>query len=135
MKAVQFNAFGGSEVLQVSEVPEPHAGTGQVRIAVRCAGVNPSDWKRREGQYRVFEDITFPAGIGVEAAGVIDEIGPDVSHAAVGDAVFGYGDATIAEYAVLTHWIPKPADVSFEVAAGLPVVAETAWRSLDERRT
>ncbi len=132
MKAVQFSEYGGPEVLHVVEIDEPHAGPGQVRIAVRAAGVNPSDWKRRAGQYRDFEEVTFPSGVGVEASGVVDEAAPGVSNVSVGDAVFGYGENTVAQYAVLTHWAHKPDDLPFEVAGGLPVIVETASRSLEE---
>lgn len=129
MKAVQFTEYGGPEVLRVVDIGEPHAGPGQVRIAVRAAGVNPSDWKRRAGQ---FEDVTFPAGVGVEASGVVDEVGPGVSNVSIGDYVFGFGANTMAQYAVLTHWARKPEDLSFEVAGGLPVITDTATRALDE---
>jgi NADPH:quinone reductase-like Zn-dependent oxidoreductase len=132
MKAVQFSEYGGPEVLRVVEVDEPHAGPGQVRIAVRVAGVNPSDWKRRAGYYRDFEKVTFPSGVGVEASGVVDEVGPGVSNVSVGDAVFGFGANTMAHYAVLTHWVHKPDDLSFEVAGGLPVIVDTASRALEE---
>jgi NADPH:quinone reductase-like Zn-dependent oxidoreductase len=132
MKAIQYAEYGGPEVVHVVEIDEPHAGPGQVRIAVRAAGVNPSDWKRRDGQYRAFEEVTFPAGFGVEASGVVDEIGPCVSDVSVGDAVFGFGENTMAQYAVLTHWVRKPDDRSFEVAGGLPVIVDTATRALDE---
>ena len=132
MKAVQYREYVGPDVVHVVEVSEPHAGPGQVRIAVRSAGVNPSDWKRRNGQYREFEAVTFPSGFGVEASGVVDEVGPGVSNVSVGDAVFGFGEDTMAEYAVLTHWAHKPDDVSFEVAGGLPVIVDTATRALDE---
>ncbi|MBS7809759.1 NADP-dependent oxidoreductase [Roseococcus pinisoli] len=132
MKAVQLSGYGGPEVVQVVEVEEPHAGSGQVRIAVRAAGVNPSDWKRRDGQYRNFEEVTFPAGIGVEASGIVDEVGAGVSGVSVGNAVFGFGEGTMAEFAVLTHWARKPEDLSFEVAGGLPVIVDTATRALDE---
>ncbi|AME26864.1 NADP-dependent oxidoreductase [Burkholderia sp. PAMC 26561] len=132
MKAAQFSEYGGPEVVQVVNVDEPHAGPGQVRIAVRAAGVNPSDWKRRDGQYRAFEEVTFPSGFGVEASGVVDEVGPGVSNVAIGDAVFGFGENTMAQYAVLTHWAQKPEDLSFDVAAGLPVIVDTATRALDE---
>jgi NADPH:quinone reductase-like Zn-dependent oxidoreductase len=136
MKAIQFNEYGGLEVLHVVEVNEPHAGPGQVRIAVRAAGVNPSDWKRRAGQYRDFEEVTFPAGLGVEASGVVDEVGPGVSDVSVGDAVFGCGEnaMAMAQYAVLTHWAHKPDNLLFEIAGGLPVIAATATRALDEVR-
>jgi len=132
MKAVQFSRYGGPEVVELVEVPAPQAGRGQVRIAVRAAGVNPSDWKRRDGQYRDFDPLTFPSGFGVEASGIVDEVGAGVSSVAVGDAVFGFGDATMASYAVLTHWAHKPEDLSFEVAAGLPVIIDTATRALDD---
>ncbi|BBY64907.1 NADP-dependent oxidoreductase [Mycolicibacterium helvum] len=131
MRAVRFSEYGGLEVLQVVEVDAPQAGPGQVRIAVHAAGVNPSDWKRRAGQYREFDPVTFPAGVGVEASGVIDEVGPGVCGVGVGDAVFGYGENTVAECAILSHWMRKPESMCFEVAAGLPVIAETASRSLD----
>lgn len=132
MKAVQFNEYGGPEVLYVVEIDEPHAGPGQVRIAVRAAGVNPSDWKRRDGQYRDFEEVAFPSGLGVEASGVVDEVGAGVSKVAIGDAVFGFGESTMAQHAVLSHWAPKPDDLPFDVAAGLPVIVDTATRALDE---
>jgi NADPH:quinone reductase-like Zn-dependent oxidoreductase len=132
VRAVQFSEYGGPEVVHVVDVDEPHAGPGQVRISVRAAGVNPSDWKRRDGQYREFEEVKFPSGFGVEASGVVDEAGPGVSNVSVGDAVFGYGENTMAQYAVLTHWAHKPDDVSFDVAGGLPVIVETASRSLAE---
>jgi NADPH:quinone reductase-like Zn-dependent oxidoreductase len=132
MKAVQFSAYGGPEVLHVVEVDEPHAGPGQVRIAVRAAGVNPSDWKDRAGDARDFRPVTLPSGVGVEASGVVDEVGPGVSNVSVGDAVFGYGAHTVAHYAVLTHWAHKPDDLSFDVAGGLPVIVETASRSLEQ---
>jgi NADPH:quinone reductase-like Zn-dependent oxidoreductase len=132
MKAVQFSEYGGPEVLHVVDVDEPHAGPGQVRIAVRAVGVNPSDWKRRAGQYRDFEEVTFPSGVGVEASGIVDEIGLGVSGVSVGDAIFGYGANTVAQFAVLTHWVHKPDDLSFDVAGGLPVIVETAMRALEE---
>jgi NADPH:quinone reductase-like Zn-dependent oxidoreductase len=132
LKAVQFSEYGGPEVLRVVEIDQPHPEPGQVRIAVRAVGVNPSDWKRRAGYYRDFEPVTFPSGVGVEGSGVVDEVGQGVSQVSVGDAVFGFGENTVAQYAVLTHWTHKPANLSFEVAGGLPVITETALRSLDE---
>ncbi|MBB3308755.1 NADPH:quinone reductase-like Zn-dependent oxidoreductase [Rhizobium sp. BK196] len=132
MKAVQFSRYGGPEVIEIVEIDPPRPGPGEVRIAVRAAGVNQSDWKRREGRYREFEETIFPAGVGVEASGIVDEVGPGVSSTFVGDAVFGYGEATMAGRAVLTHWVHKPDDLPFKIAGALPVISETAWRSLDE---
>src|ERR1039458_8629521 len=88
MKAVQFATYGGPEVLKVAEVEAPHAGPGQVRIAVRAAGVNGIDWKIRAGFMREMIPLPLPAGTGVDAAGVIDEIGTGVTGVAVGDEVF-----------------------------------------------
>lgn len=132
MKAIKFNEYGGPGVLHLVDVEAPHARPGEVRIRVRAAGVNPSDWKRREGQYRAFEDMHFPAGLGVEGAGIVDEVGPGVTDVAIGDSVFGFGEATMAEQAILTHWAKKPENVPFEVAACLPVVSDTATRALDQ---
>lgn len=132
MKAVRYNNFGGPNVLHIVDVDVPQPGAGEIRIAVRAAGVNPSDWKRREGQYREMEDLKFPAGVGVEASGIVSALGAGVTGTAIGDAVFGFGEDTMAEQAVLTHWTAKPADMPFEVAAGLPVITDTATRALDQ---
>lgn len=132
MKAVQFSEYGGPEVLQVVEVEEPHAGAGEIRIAVHAAGVNPSDWKDRAGDARDSKPVPLPSGVGFEASGVVDEVGAGVSNVEIGEAVFGYGANAVAEYAVLSHWAQKPANVSFEVAGGLPVIAETASRCLEQ---
>lgn len=132
MKAVQFSEYGGPEVLRLVDIDAPHAGPGEVRIAVRAAGVNGLDWKIRAGFMRQYMDLVLPAGIGKDAAGVVDEIGAGVSGVAVGNAVFGSGAATFAEHAVLTSWALKPATLSFEEAAGYPVPAETANRILDQ---
>ena len=85
MKAARFSRFGGPEVLRSWISPDPHPGPGQVRIAVRAAGVNPSDWKKRKG----LTDPELPQTMGHEAAGVVDELGEDVADVAAGDRVFG----------------------------------------------
>ena len=132
MKAVQFAEYGGPEVLKLVEVDEPHAGAGQVRIAVRAAGVNGMDWKIRAGYMSAQMPIPLPSGTGIDAAGVVDEVGDGVSGVAVGDPVFGSGSATLAEYAVLANWATKPAELSFEEAAGYPIPVETSIRILDQ---
>jgi NADPH:quinone reductase-like Zn-dependent oxidoreductase len=132
MKAVQFNEYGGPEVLQVVDVDEPHAGPGQVRIAVRAAGVNFSDlMKMRAGHWKG-KPIPLPSGIGVEGAGIVDEVGEGVTGVAIGDAVFGCGSDMLAQYAVLRPgvWARKPDNLPFEEAAGFSVVVETATRIL-----
>lgn len=132
MKAVQFAEYGGPEVLRLVEVDEPHASAGQVRIAVRAAGVNALDWKIRSGYMRAQMPLSLPSGTGIDAAGVVDEVGDGVTDVAVGDAVFGSGSATFAEYAVLSNWVAKPAGLSFEEAAGYPVPVETAIRIMNQ---
>ena len=87
MRAIQFNEYGGPEVLQIGEAEEPHAGDGQLRIKVKAAGVNQLDWKLRAGYLHDFMPMTFPAPVGFEAAGIVDEVGEGVSGFAVGDAV------------------------------------------------
>jgi len=132
MKAVRFAEYGGPEVLRVVEVDEPHAGAGQVRIAVRAAGVNGIDWKMRAGYMSAQMPLPLPSGTGMDAAGVVDEVGDGVSDVAVGDAVFGSGSATFAEYAVLSSWAAKPVGLSFQEAAGYPIPVETAMRIVNQ---
>lgn len=128
MRRVCFAEFGGPEVLRLLDAEEPHAGPGQVRIAVRAAGVIPHDWRVREGQFRDAGPIVFPSGIGLDAAGVVDEVGEGVAGVDVGDEVFGRGSNTYAELAVLTAWARIPEELTFEEAAGYPSPAETALR-------
>lgn len=130
MKAAQFSRFGSPDVLEIVDLPDPHAGAGEVRISVRAAGINPSDWKKRQGQM----DQELPQTLGYEAAGVVDEVGDDVSGVAVGDRVFGaspYGAAQ-AELAVLSDWAAVPDSLDDATAAVIPAAAETAARSLDQ---
>lgn len=130
MKRVSFAEFGGPDVLHLVDVEEPHAGPGQVRIAVRAAGVNPNDWRVRAGQFQKIRPIQLPAGIGQDAAGVVDEVGEGVDDVEVGDHVFGRGFSTYAEFAVLFAWHAKPETLPFDEAAGYPSVTETALRIL-----
>ena len=129
MKAVTFTEYGGPEVLHVADAEEPHPGSGQIRIAVRAAGVNPVDWKARSGAMREVMPVSFPAIDGREASGVVDAVGPGVSDVAAGDEVFGFAvGGAAAEYAVLDDFAPKPAALSWEEAAALPVAVETSVR-------
>jgi len=120
MKAAQFSRFGGPEVLEIAEVPDPHPGPGQVRIVVHAAGINATEWKLRKGL------LDFGAGLpqttGRDVAGVVDEVGEGVTGVAVGDRVFGVSDdgAGAAELALLTHRAPIPASLGFVDAAALP---------------
>jgi NADPH:quinone reductase-like Zn-dependent oxidoreductase len=129
MKAVRFSRFGGPEVLEIVELPDPHPGTGQIRIAVRGAGVNASDWKKRQG----LMDQELPQTIGYEAAGIVDELGADVTNVAIGDRVFGFcpDGAAQAELTVLSDYARIPPSLDFAGAAALPSVIETATRALE----
>ena len=131
MQALVFEEYGGPEVLKLGEVPEPHAGPGQVRIAVRAASVNPFDWKLRAGYMAQFVPLEFPAIPGTDAAGVVDEVGEGVHGIQRGDAVFGLGARTSAESAVLDDVAVKPDLMSFEQAAALGLAVEAAARALD----
>ncbi|WP_432108811.1 NADP-dependent oxidoreductase [Streptomyces sp. AA1529] len=132
MRKVSFAEFGGPEVLRLVDAEEPHAGPGQVRVAVRAAGVNPVDWRIREGQILRAHPIELPAGVGLDAAGVVDEVGEGVEGVGAGDPVFGEGADTYAEFAVLTAWARIPEGLTFEEAAGYPSVVETALRIIRE---
>ncbi|MEV0676038.1 NADP-dependent oxidoreductase [Actinosynnema sp. NPDC050436] len=132
MKKVSFTEFGGPDVLRLVDAEEPHAGPGQVRIAVRAAGVNPVDWRIREGQVLSAHPVELPSGVGQDAAGVVDEVGAGVEGVRVGDPVFGEGSSTYAEFAVLWAWTWVPEGLPFAEAAGYPSVVETALRVLDQ---
>ena len=130
MFALQFTEYGGPEVISLGEEPEPHAGPGQIRIAVRAAGVNPMDWKIRSGLLAQGKPMEGTGYLGFDAAGVVDEVGEGVTDVSVGDDVFGKGQNTQAEYAVLTSWVPKPPSLDWAVAGAAGVVVETAERTL-----
>ncbi|QTT74739.1 NADP-dependent oxidoreductase [Streptomyces mobaraensis NBRC 13819 = DSM 40847] len=132
MKKVTFAEFGGPDVLRLVDADEPHAGPGRIRVAVRAAGVNPVDWRIREGQFQETRPVELPAGVGQDAAGVVDEVGEGVEGVEVGDAVFGRGSGTYAEYAVLSAWARMPEGLTFAEAAGYPSVVETALRVIRE---
>lgn len=129
MRAIQYSEFGGPEVLELVELPDPHPGAGQVRVKVRAAGVNPVDWKLRRGMM----GGELPQRTGREVAGVVDELGEGVDDVKPGDEVFGFAaDAGgAAELALVADRARIPASLDFVRAAALPVAVETAVRTLD----
>jgi NADPH:quinone reductase-like Zn-dependent oxidoreductase len=128
-KAVRFDDYGGVEVLDVREVPRPEPGPGQVLVAVRAAGINPSEGKMRQGLVRAIFPSTFPSGQGSDLAGVVEELGAGVEGVAVGDEVIGYTDnrESQAEYVLVeaANLTAKPAKVPWEVAGALFVAGVT----------
>jgi NADPH:quinone reductase-like Zn-dependent oxidoreductase len=127
-RAVRFTRYGGPDVLEVVEVDEPHPGDGQVRVAVRAAGVNPFDSKVRRG---AVPNLTAPRGQGSEFAGVVDEVGGTVTTVAVGDEVLGWASSCQADFVLAraTSVAPKPRELDWETAGGLGLVGNTAVRA------
>jgi NADPH:quinone reductase-like Zn-dependent oxidoreductase len=132
MKAAQFSRYGGPEVLEIVDLPDPHPGPGQVRIVVRAAGISATDPKLRAGTLSFGAEL--PQTTGSDIAGVVDEVGDGVTDVEVGDRVFGVSDsnAGAAELALLTFRAIIPPSLGFVDAAGLPVALETATRALDQ---
>ncbi|MFI5702465.1 NADP-dependent oxidoreductase [Streptomyces xanthochromogenes] len=133
MEAIVYERFGGVEVLALGQVDKPRPGPGQVRVKVVAAGVNPVDYRIRNGWMRHNFPVTFPAVPGLELAGVVDELGPGVTGFAIGDEVFGHADTgAYAEYALATHVVAKPAGLTWEQAVALPIAGETSERVLEQ---
>ncbi|MER7930614.1 NADP-dependent oxidoreductase [Streptomyces sp. NPDC096057] len=132
MKAIVYEEYGGPEVLRIAEVEEPHAGPGQVRLKVMALGVNPVDCTIRNGWLQHMFPQNFPVLPGLEAAGIVDEVGEGVTGISVGDEVLGWTvTGSYAQYALATDVAPKPAGLDWETAATLPVAVETCDRVLD----
>src|SRR5205085_8891342 len=130
MRALQFSEYGSPEVLGWRDAPEPHVSSAQIRIAVRAASVNPIDWKILTGALSGGQPLSGTGYLGYDAAGVVDEVGEGVTGVSVGDEVFGRGENTQAEYAVLGSWALKPSSVDWAVAAAAGVAGETSERGL-----
>jgi NADPH:quinone reductase-like Zn-dependent oxidoreductase len=133
MRVIQVHTYGGSEVLKLEEKPRPAPQAGEVLLRVYAAGVNPIDWKIRQGLMKAFQPVTFPYIPGIEVAGVVEEIGPGVTAFEIGQAVMGSTTSgAYAEYLTVSavDLARKPEGLSFVEAAAVPVGATTAWRAL-----
>ena len=132
MKAHVLTAFGGVENFAIRDVPAPEAGLGQVRVRVRAIGVNPLEVKIRNGWLRDLIPTTFPAILGTEVAGTIDQVGDGVDGLAVGDRVLGFVADAYAEHAVArANAVARlPDALGFEAGAALPVAVEASQRAL-----
>lgn len=137
MRMFGFSRYGGPEVMEHLEVPDPEPGPGQVLVRMTAAGVNPADIKVRNGQRDGVVEVRFPMAIGREAAGVVVAAGPDVTAFRPGERVFGAtadGAGALAGLVLLdaAGTAHTPGGVTDEQASSLPVAAGTAYDALDE---
>lgn len=138
MKAISYRAYGGPEVLEFGELPEPKVGPDSVLIKVRAAAVNPVDWKAQAGYLDGMLQAVFPVVPGWDVSGVVVGLGADTPEFAIGDEVMGYvredllSRGTFAEYvaAPVRTLARKPANLTFEQAAGIPLAGLTAYQAL-----
>src|SRR5215467_1891369 len=132
MRAIRIHGFGGIDTMRLDEIPRPVPGAGEVLVAVKAAGVGPWDRLMREGRI----SQTLPVTLGSEVSGTVVALGAGVGVFALGDAVYGATNDQFvggyAEYALVEAGkiAPKPAALDHVTAAGLPVVAVTAWQML-----
>ncbi|MGW7019872.1 NADP-dependent oxidoreductase [Streptomyces decoyicus] len=138
MKAIIANSYGGPDVLEYTDRPEPKVGPDSFLIRVKAAGVNPVDWKIVAGYLDPMMDVHFPLTPGWDVAGVVEAVGADATEYEVGDEVIGYvrkdevQRGTYAELvaAPVRTLARKPASLSWQQAAGLPLAGLTAYQAL-----
>ena len=138
MRAITYSKFGGADVLELTEQPDPHIGPDTLVVRVKAASVNPVDWKIREGRLQGLIDVQFPATPGWDVAGVVEQAGLDTPEFQVGDEVYGYvrkdtvQGGTFAELvaAPVRTLARKPASLSFEEAAAVPLAGLTAYQAI-----
>jgi len=141
MKAIIAEQYGGPDVLQLADdLDVPHVGPNGVLVRVRATSINPVDWKLREGWLSGLWKLRFPVIWGCDVSGVVEEVGTSVTLFRRGDEVYGFkhgkvGETyrgTYAEYAVLPEntLALKPARLTHEEAAAVPLAAVTAWQAL-----
>ena len=133
MHAHVLTRFGGPESLELADLPAPEAGAGQVRVRIAAIGINPIEYKIRNGWLQEVVPTVFPAVLGSEIAGTIDQVGDGVEGFAVGDRVTGFADGGSYAAFTVTRAVtvtPIPDGLGFEQAATIPVGAETALRTV-----
>ncbi|MFV2111145.1 NADP-dependent oxidoreductase [Micromonospora sp. LOL_025] len=143
MKAIAIDTYGPADLLTVRDLPDPPVGPDTVLVRVRAAGVNPVDWKVREGHLARAIPGHFPLVPGWDAAGVIEAVGPAVTGFAVGDEVVGYVRRDHVQYGTYAELVPaperalaaKPVRASWAEAGGLPLAGLTAYQALQSART
>jgi len=139
MKAVRIHAFGGPEVMRLEDVARPVPAADEILIKVYASGVNPTDWGIRQGGNDFLRPfLKLPMTLGWDAAGMVEEIGSEVTAFQKGDAVYGEpnfpGDGSYAEYCVAkaSQFALKPKSIGFNEAAGVPLAGLTAWTAIFE---
>ncbi|MDF1761752.1 MAG: NADP-dependent oxidoreductase [Coxiellaceae bacterium] len=138
MKAMAIETFGDVDIVKSMDLPKPVAGDDEVLIKITHAGINPVDWKICQGAFKDFYPYQFPIILGWDAAGVVEQVGSAVSDYQLGDKVYAYcrkeeiQHGTFAEYVVVDQnaLAVIPNNISLSQAAGIPLVALTAWQSL-----
>jgi NADPH:quinone reductase-like Zn-dependent oxidoreductase len=132
MKMIQAHDYGAPEVLVLEQAPRPEPNADQVLIQLKAAGVNPADWKYLAGFFKQFMPLQFPWTPGLEGSGIVESVGANVTTLKQGDEVYGIVTGGYTEYALAlaSDVQPKPANLTFEEAASLPVGTLTAWGAL-----
>src|SRR5580698_2082289 len=127
MKAIVVHQYGGPEVLKFEDYRDPVPGPGEVLVRVAAAGVNPIDYKRRAGLTKDFYPMHFPSLIGIDVAGTVSQLGPEVEGFSVGDPVFAMADNTYAELCVVNAAVlaKVPTGLDLIQASALPLATTT----------
>lgn len=139
MKAISAKSYGGPEVLEYSDLPDPKVAPDSVLVRVRTAGVNPVDWKILAGYLDPIMNAHFPLIPGWDVAGVVEAVGADASEFQVGDEVIGYVRKDDVQHGTFAELVSapvrtlarKPAALSWQQAAGLPLAGLTAHQSIE----
>ena len=139
MKALTFKRYGKSPEIGLSEVPRPTLKDDELLVQVHAAGLNPIDNRIPSGMFKPVLHFQLPATLGSDLAGVVTEVGRNVTRFKPGDAVFAslfdLGTGSLAEFAVVPEYAAarKPANLDFVQAASIPMVGLTSWQALKER--
>ena len=133
MQSVCFHEYGGLDVLVLEQAPRPQPQADQVLMIILAAGVNPVDGSIRAGFLKEFMPLPMPWIPGLEGAGIVEAVGENVTAFQPGQSVFGFVTGGYAEYAVAaaSEVQPKPAHLTFEQAASVPLGALTAWQAIE----
>jgi NADPH2:quinone reductase len=138
VRAVQFDEFGGPEVLHLADIARPEPAPGEIRIRVAAIGVNPADFKWRQGMFQHFAPVSLPHVLGYDVAGVIDALGSEVGGLELGQPVFAMLNnltkGGYAEYAIVpaADAAPVPEGLDAATAATLPTAGLTGLQMIEE---